>query len=192
MVSRTVKPRHDGWLLYTHTRSLRDLHNGRAQHLESVDQFLYANMGLKNTPILCTIIHPLYTMSLQRVPMQHAPRWITVLPPRPTITMSHICTTTTCCATTSKSTEPTREQQPTRISGEWDGVAITFNSRGEASELPHNVVPDAFREWGVTLVAWQTQCSMMHCEDDTTVQYTLRRLYPTVGCEGRPALLSAR
>lgn len=70
-----------------------------------------------------------------------------------------------------------------KISGEWDGVAITFNSRGEATELPHNVVPDAFREWGVTLVAWQTQCSMQH-EDDTTIQYTLRRLYPTVGCEG--------
>lgn len=70
-----------------------------------------------------------------------------------------------------------------RIAGEWDGVLVSFNSRGEAVELPHSVVPDAFREWGVTLVAWQTQCSM-HCGPDGHLHYTLRRLFPTVGCEG--------
>lgn len=70
-----------------------------------------------------------------------------------------------------------------RIRGEWDGLLVSFNSRGEPVELPHSVVPDAFREWGVTLVAWQTQCSM-HCSTSGDLHYTLRRLFPTVGCEG--------
>lgn len=70
-----------------------------------------------------------------------------------------------------------------RIAGEWDGVSVSFNSRGEAVELPHSVVPDAFREWGVRLVAWQTQCSML-LGPDGQVHYTFRRLFPTVGCEG--------
>jgi hypothetical protein len=66
-------------------------------------------------------------------------------------------------------------------SGEWDGVNVTFDRDGEAQQLPEYYVPQAYRDWGVELYDWQSQCSML--ADATGLQYTLRRLMPTVGCE---------
>ena len=39
----------------------------------------------------------------------------------------------------------------------------------------------AFRDWGVELFDWQSQCSMRVTPEAFT--YTLRRMLPTVGCE---------
>lgn len=66
------------------------------------------------------------------------------------------------------------------ISGEWDGYAAEFSNVGEPSELPSDVVPDAFREWEVQLFDWQTQCPTISNE---FLHYKLIRLLPTVGCE---------
>jgi len=67
------------------------------------------------------------------------------------------------------------------VSGEWDGVTVTFDRDGEAQQLPEYYVPQAYRDWGVELYDWTSQCSML--ADVTGLQYTLRRLMPTVGCE---------
>ena len=40
----------------------------------------------------------------------------------------------------------------------------------------------AYREWGVTLYDWQSNCSM-HCSGTDGLSYTQRRMMPTVGCE---------
>ncbi|KAH7618930.1 hypothetical protein NADE_005778 [Nannochloris sp. 'desiccata'] len=66
-------------------------------------------------------------------------------------------------------------------SGEWDGVTVTFDRDGEAQQLPEYYVPQAYRDWEVQLYDWTSQCSML--ADATGLQYTLRRLMPTVGCE---------
>lgn len=67
------------------------------------------------------------------------------------------------------------------VSGEWDGVTVTFDRDGEAQELPEYYVPEAYRAWDVKLCDWQSQCSMQ--ADPSAIKYTLRRLMPTVGCE---------
>ena len=67
------------------------------------------------------------------------------------------------------------------VSGEWDGVSVTFGADGTARELPEYYVPEAYRDWDVTLYDWQTQCSM-NC-DENSMYYTSRKLMPTVGCE---------
>lgn len=48
-------------------------------------------------------------------------------------------------------------------------------------ELPPYYVPDAYREWGVILYDWQMQCSSTASEEG--LSYTVRKLFPTVGCE---------
>lgn len=53
---------------------------------------------------------------------------------------------------------PKWEEFSAAVSGEWDGYSAEFNMFGEAIELPSNVVPDAFREWGQEVHDWQTQC----------------------------------
>lgn len=67
-------------------------------------------------------------------------------------------------------------------SGEWDGVSASFDRDGEPQQLPDYYVPEAYRDWGVKLYDWQTQCSMKTTETGG-LQYKLRRLMPTVGCE---------
>jgi len=80
-------------------------------------------------------------------------------------------------------------------SGEWEGAAASFNRTGEPVELPPRYVPEAFREWGVEVADWQTQCST-ECVpggggdgDDggstatPRVSHRLKRLLPSVGCE---------
>lgn len=48
-------------------------------------------------------------------------------------------------------------------------------------QLPEHYVPSAFREWNVELYDWQMQCSCI--AEANKFKYTLRRLFPTVGCE---------
>nr|CAB3502147.1 unnamed protein product [Digitaria exilis] len=75
-----------------------------------------------------------------------------------------------------------------RVSGEWDGFGADFTAAGDPVELPENVVPEAFREWGVQVLDWQTQCPTL--ADPTApcaLQYRLVRLLPTVGCEADAA-----
>ncbi|KQK23858.1 uncharacterized protein LOC100833038 [Brachypodium distachyon] len=75
-----------------------------------------------------------------------------------------------------------------RVSGEWDGYGADFTVSGDPLELPANVVPEAFREWGVEVFDWQTQCPTL--ADPATpcaLHYRLVRLLPTVGCEADAA-----
>ncbi|KAK9825291.1 hypothetical protein WJX74_006524 [Apatococcus lobatus] len=69
----------------------------------------------------------------------------------------------------------------TGASGEWEGVTATFDPSGRPLELPYHQVPAAFREWGVHVQDWQTQCSMSASGGSLT--YRLRRLLPVAGCE---------
>lgn len=68
-----------------------------------------------------------------------------------------------------------------QVSGEWDGVSVTFDPQGCARELPEYYVPQAYRDWDVQLYDWQCQCSMT-C-DDQGLSCVTRKLMPTVGCE---------
>ena len=46
------------------------------------------------------------------------------------------------------------------VAGEWIGHCASFDPRtGNASSLPSHLVPDAFREWGMEIKDWQSQCS---------------------------------
>jgi len=67
------------------------------------------------------------------------------------------------------------------VSGEWEGRLVTYDPKGNALELPHHFVPEAYREWDMVPTSWQTQCSMRMMEDH--VQWVNRKLIPTVGCE---------
>ena len=61
-------------------------------------------------------------------------------------------------------------------------MLVTFDAKsGEARELPREFVPDAFREWDLSVRDWQTQCSMHARGED--LEYRVRRLLPSVGCE---------
>ena len=67
------------------------------------------------------------------------------------------------------------------VSGEWEGRLVNYDPQGNALELPHHLVPDAYREWDMVPTSWQTQCSMRVVED--RVEWVNRKLIPTVGCE---------
>lgn len=99
--------------------------------------------------------------------------------------------TTTAPASTSSSSS---SSFASAASGEWDGMLVTFDAAAPSSsggaapeprELPREFVPDAFREWGLAVRDWQTQCSMNAVEDGKSVslEYRVRRLLPSVGCE---------
>jgi hypothetical protein len=45
--------------------------------------------------------------------------------------------------------------------GEWEGITATFSPAGQPQPLPEHYVPGAFREWGVELWDWQSQCSCL-------------------------------
>ncbi|URE32264.1 hypothetical protein MUK42_18191 [Musa troglodytarum] len=75
-----------------------------------------------------------------------------------------------------------------RVSGEWDGFGVEFTSQGAPVELPENVVPGAFREWGVQVFDWQTQCPTLADEHGGLfLTYKMIKLLPTVGCEADAA-----
>lgn len=52
---------------------------------------------------------------------------------------------------------------PATPAGEWEGVTASFSPEGQPLQLPEYYVPEAYREWGVELFDWQTQCS---CQAD--------------------------
>jgi len=55
-------------------------------------------------------------------------------------------------------------------------------------ELPERVVPEAYREWGVRVLDWQTQCpTLADPAAPCALHYRLVRLLPTVGCEADAA-----
>ena len=66
-----------------------------------------------------------------------------------------------------------------QVEGEYEGVSATFMPDGIPEELPPHLVPEAYREWGVQVHDWQTQCSAGAAADK--LHYTLKRLMPTVG-----------
>ena len=74
-----------------------------------------------------------------------------------------------------------------QVSGEWDGYSAEFNFAGEPIQLPSNIVPDAFRDWGVEIHDWQTQCPTLAHPDKGHLWYKVIRLHPTVGCEADAA-----
>ncbi|KAL5208408.1 hypothetical protein ABZP36_032843 [Zizania latifolia] len=75
-----------------------------------------------------------------------------------------------------------------RVSGEWDGFGAEFTAGGDPVELPENVVPEAYRDWGVQVFDWQTQCpTFADPAAPCALQYRLVRLLPTVGCEADAA-----
>jgi hypothetical protein len=74
-----------------------------------------------------------------------------------------------------------------QVSGEWDGYSAEFNFAGEPIQLPSNIVPDAFREWGVEIHDWQTQCPTLAHPENGHLWYKVIRLHPTVGCEADAA-----
>lgn len=74
------------------------------------------------------------------------------------------------------------------MSGEWDGFGAEFTAAGDAVELPENVVPEAYRDWGVQVFDWQTQCpTLADPAAPCDLHYRLVRLLPTVGCEADAA-----
>lgn len=74
-----------------------------------------------------------------------------------------------------------------QVSGEWDGYSAEFNFAGEPIQLPSNIVPDAFREWGVEIHDWQTQAPTLAHPEEGHLWYKVIRLHPTVGCEADAA-----
>lgn len=74
------------------------------------------------------------------------------------------------------------------MSGEWDGFGADFTAAGDPVELPENVVPEAYRDWGVQAFDWQTQCpTLADPAAPCALHYRLIRLLPTVGCEADAA-----
>ena len=67
-------------------------------------------------------------------------------------------------------------------SGEWEGHRVYFDASGAPQLLPDRVVPPAFKEYGVDLVDWQSQCAMNVTAEDGMYARELRFL-PTQGCE---------
>lgn len=72
------------------------------------------------------------------------------------------------------------------VSGEWDGYCADFDSHGISKELPESAVPQAMKDWGVELRAWQTQSPTIARQDLSLYSKTIR-LLPTVGCEADAA-----
>lgn len=79
------------------------------------------------------------------------------------------------------------EEFASKVSGEWDGFEADFTNKGEAIELPESVVPEAYREWEVTVFDWQTQCPTLADPKSFHLSYRSIRLLPTVGCEADAA-----
>ena len=70
------------------------------------------------------------------------------------------------------------------VAGEWIGHCASFDPRtGNASSLPSHLVPDAFREWGMEIKDWQSQCSTTPRADGNALYVKDARFVPVVGCE---------
>lgn len=118
-------------------------------------------------------------------------------PPRTRIAVSAAsssASTTTAAADLQLQEKRTPESLPNwrefaaRVSGEWDGFGAEFTIDGKPVELPESVVPEAFREWGVQIFDWLTQCPTLAAETgNPLLTYKLIKLLPTVGCEADAA-----
>nr|POE98909.1 hypothetical protein CFP56_65663 [Quercus suber] len=75
----------------------------------------------------------------------------------------------------------------TNVSGEWDGFGAEFTNEGNPIELPESVVPEAYREWEVKVLDWQTQCPTLAQPEEPLLIYKSIKLLPTVGCEADAA-----
>ncbi|KAJ3681997.1 hypothetical protein LUZ60_014570 [Juncus effusus] len=101
---------------------------------------------------------------------------------------SSATSTTTSIAMEDKSSTSSWAEFAKRVSGEWDGHGADFSIEGKPIELPEQVVPEAYREWGVQVFDWQTQCPTLAEESGEPILYCkLVKFYPTVGCEADAA-----
>ena len=57
----------------------------------------------------------------------------------------------------------------------------TFDAHGKAQLLPDRYLPESYREWGIEILDWQTQCSMQTTESGNHCK--LRKLFTGAGCE---------
>lgn len=74
---------------------------------------------------------------------------------------------------------------------EWIGHYASFDARtGDAEPLPSYVVPSAFREWGVEVRDWQSQCSSR--VSGTRLYTKDARFVPVVGCEADASTVESR
>ena len=87
---------------------------------------------------------------------------------------------------TTTTTTATRAFSPAfadNASGEFEGHHISVDPvSGDVSTLPAHYVPDAFREWGVEILDWQSQCSTT-LRPDEGLYVRDARFVPVVGCE---------
>lgn len=155
-------------------------------------------------------MHPLSTQRLAPVPSANASanHQRALLPPSPLLLWPRTSTTKSSASarsapravspatpTTAATDDPDAGAQSdkwaefaARVSGEWDGFGADFTVAGDPVELPANVVPDAYREWGVQVFDWQTQCpTLADPAAPRALHYRLVRLLPTVGCEADAA-----
>lgn len=69
------------------------------------------------------------------------------------------------------------------IAGEWFGHEVSFSPRtGLPLQIPDRYIPDAFREWGVDINAFECLTSSTVLSEGTLLVKRTRAL-PTVGCE---------
>lgn len=151
-------------------------------------------------------MHPLSTQRLAPVPSANAHHQRALLPPSPLLRLRTntrsaasarsapraISPATPTTASTNDSDTGAQSDKwaefAARVSGEWDGFGADFTVAGDPVELPANVVPDAYREWGVQVFDWQTQCpTLADPAAPRALHYRLVRLLPTVGCEADAA-----
>ncbi|KAI4995349.1 hypothetical protein ZWY2020_035252 [Hordeum vulgare] len=149
-------------------------------------------------------MHPLSTQRLAPVPSASANHQRALLPPSPLLLRPRTTNTRSSSSarsapraispvspTTAATNDPDAGAQSdkwagfaARVSGEWDGFGAEFTVAGEPVELPANVVPDAYREWGVQVLDWQTECpTLADPAAPGALHYRLVRLLPTVDCE---------
>ena len=114
------------------------------------------------------------------VPSAARARAVTLTPTR-----SRSSSSSSSSSVSSSTTLTTRAFSPAfadNASGEFEGHHISVDPvRGDVSTLPAHYVPDAFREWGVEIFDWQSQCSTTPREGGLYVRDA--RFVPVVGCE---------
>lgn len=68
------------------------------------------------------------------------------------------------------------------VSGEWEGYASDFATDGTPLQLPESAVPQAFRDWGLSLFAWQSHSSSL-ADPTGMVSCRTQRFMPAVACD---------
>ena len=88
--------------------------------------------------------------------------------------------------------------------GAWDSTSCVFARDGTPMPLPDKYTPEAYKEWGQVMHEWQARVTLAaacaprvssaltlvsqgevaaEVQTDGTLRHTLRRWWPTVGCE---------